>query len=490
MLQLIIPAMKNNASLVYNVCLIIGDFLAITLAFTVAYILRVSLNHSPVSSPVHAKTYILTFVSLLPIWILIFALLGLYNSHIYEKRFSEFGRLLIGTLIGILLVISYSYLFNTPIFPARLVVLYGFLLAFFFALLMRTAARGIRRELFGYGVGINNVLIVGDTKITQSLIDSLKDTQVTGYRIVGVIGGVKHSLKHDTAAIPLFDTFDRAIKKLGHKYQLHTIVQTELYSDVAKNNEILTYAQEHHVAYRFVPGNSELFVGNLDADLFNGIPVIVVHQTALVGWGRIVKRLTDLGLGSLLLLVASPFMLLIALIEKLSDPRSPVVFKVNRLTRFGETAKIYKFRTHKPAYNGLSPEQAFAKMGRLDLLKEYRRRGDQLPQDPRVSRLGRFLRLYSLDELPQLINVVKGDISLVGPRALDPFELEQYAKKNLILSVKTGLTGLAQISGRNDIPFEERRRLDLYYVQNWSFWNDLVILVKTISVVLFHRGAR
>lgn len=129
-------------------------------------------------------------------------------------------------------------------------------------------------------------------------------------------------------------------------------------------------------------------------------------------------------------------------------------------------------------------------MGRPDLLKQYRENGDKLDRDPRVSRIGRFIRKYSLDELPQLFNVLKGDISLVGPRALDAFELEQYAKKNLILSVKSGITGLAVISGRSDIPFEERRRLDLYYVQNWSFWGDIVILARTFSVVLFHRGAR
>jgi lipopolysaccharide/colanic/teichoic acid biosynthesis glycosyltransferase len=105
-----------------------------------------------------------------------------------------------------------------------------------------------------------------------------------------------------------------------------------------------------------------------------------------------------------------------------------------------------------------------------------------------VARIGRFLRKTSLDELPQLINIVKGDISLVGPRALDPFEMEKYSKKNLILAVKTGLTGLAQVSGRRDISFEERRKLDLYYVQNWSFWLDVVILVKTIRVVLGGRG--
>src|SRR5579884_7352 len=161
--------MKNNASLIYNVCLIICDGLAITVAFTIAYILRVSLSHEPLSANVHAHTYIAILTSLLPFWILIFALLGLYNMRIYEKRFSELGRLLVGSFIGILFIISYSYLTNTAIFPGRLVTIYGFLLAFFFALFFRSLARGIRRELFGYGLGINNVLLVGDTLTTHRL---------------------------------------------------------------------------------------------------------------------------------------------------------------------------------------------------------------------------------------------------------------------------------------------------------------------------------
>jgi lipopolysaccharide/colanic/teichoic acid biosynthesis glycosyltransferase len=160
------------------------------------------------------------------------------------------------------------------------------------------------------------------------------------------------------------------------------------------------------------------------------------------------------------------------------------------LSRFGSKVKIYKFRTYYHAYNRMSPEEGFKKLGKPELAKEYRTNGDFLEHDPRISPIGRLLRKTSLDELPQLFNVVKGDISLVGPRPLEPFELEKYDKKSLILSVKTGLTGLAAISGRRDIPFEERRQLDLYYVQNWSFWGDIVILMKTASVVLFHKGAK
>ncbi len=247
--------MKNNASLVYNVCLVIGDYLTLMIAFTIAYVLRVSLNHTPISAPISSSTYFITIASLLPFWILIFSLMGLYGNRIHEKRFSEFGLLLVGSFVGILSIISYAYVSNTNVFPARLVTLYGFLLAFFFVLLFRTLARAIRRELFGYGLGINNVLIVGDTKVTQQLVDSLSHSAITGYRILGVVGGVKHPLKAEPYR--LFESFEEALEKL-HNTTIHTIVQTELYSNVEKNNAVLTYAQENHVAYRFVPGNSEL----------------------------------------------------------------------------------------------------------------------------------------------------------------------------------------------------------------------------------------
>jgi undecaprenyl-phosphate galactose phosphotransferase len=166
------------------------------------------------------------------------------------------------------------------------------------------------------------------------------------------------------------------------------------------------------------------------------------------------------------------------------------IYKTKRLSRFNKKVRIYKFRTMKNKYNNMMPEQAFAKMGRPELIEEYRRNGDQLDHDPRISKLGRFLRATSLDELPQIWNVVRGDISLVGPRALVPGELAKYPNKNLILSTKSGLTGLAQVSGRRDISFEERRLLDIYYVQNWSLLLDVQILFRTIATVLFRRGAR
>ena len=477
--------MKNNFTLIYNFMLVVGDAIALTIAFTAAYILRVSVDHQPISANVHSHTYITILVSLLPFWIAIFGFLNLYSSKVYDKRFSEFGRLLVGSFIGILFVISYSYFTNTVIFPARLVTVYGFGLAAVFVLLSRTTLRGVRRWLFNYGVGINNVLLVGDTATTHQLISSMLPTSVTGFKVIGVVGGSKHPLAA-SISIKQYTSFAQAVTYLK---QIHTIVQTESYANNDSNDEILTYAQENHIAYRSVPGNGELYVGNIEVDLFHGVPVIAVHQTALIGWGRVVKRLMDIILGGTILVISSPVMLTIAFAEMMSGSGS-IFFRQVRLTRFDQKFKVFKFRSQYKKYDGTTPEEAFAMMGKPELGKIYRDNGDCLDKDPRITPLGRFIRKYSLDELPQLINVVKGDISLIGPRALVPKELEIYSKRHTILSVKSGLTGLAQVSGRRNINFEERRRLDLYYVQNWSFWGDVVILVKTSWIVLFHKGAK
>ncbi|MCA9348051.1 exopolysaccharide biosynthesis polyprenyl glycosylphosphotransferase [Candidatus Saccharibacteria bacterium] len=476
--------MKNNASLRYGILLVIGDFLTLVAAFSLAYILRVKLDERPLIEIISARDYLTACLYILPLWIITFGFVGLYSKSVYENRFSEFARLLVGCFLGILVAIGYEYVSNKEIFPARLVPVYSLGLSFVILLLFRTVARGIRRSLFSFGIGVSNVLIVGSSDISSEFIHALNDTKSSGYRIVGIVG--KRSKKYDGYYVA--NGFSGAIKSLEN-IGINSIIQTELYPDPDKNSEILSYAQENHISYRFVPGNSELFSGNIDVDLFYSLPVIAVHQTALVGWGRVVKRLFDIIIGGMILLISLPLMLLISILIFLFD-NGPIFFRQERLSRFNSTVKIFKFRTMKTKYNGLLPEEAFAKMGKPELVKTYRQNGDQLDNDPRVSKIGNLLRSTSLDELPQLINVVCGDISLVGPRALVARDLDRYDKKSLILSVKSGMTGLAVISGRKDLPYEERRKLDLYYVQNWSFWNDIVILARTFAVVLLRRGAK
>lgn len=471
--------MKNSASLIYNFFLLVGDILALLIAFIGAYLIRAHLYSAPVAHTVHITTYIGVFLAVVPFWIVMFALIGLYSNDIYQKRFNELGLLLVGSFIGMLFVVFWNYLSLQPILPSKLVPIFGFILAFIFLVIFRNLIRFIRTELFAYNIGLNRVLIIGNTDIANELVDSLFNSKQSGYDVVAVVGGKQALGKH--RQVPLFHRFSEAL--VAVKEPVNTIVQTELYADEARNREILEYAQTHHIAYRFVPGNTELFVGNLDVELFRGsLPVIAVHQTALVGWGRIIKRIFDLIVSLVLIIITSPIMLIIVIAELCTggDP----IWRQTRLTRFNNEFGTLKFRTLKRAYHRMSPEDGFTKMGRPELIKTFRDNGNQLNDDPRITPLGRFLRKTSLDELPQLFNVVKGDISLVGPRALVPQDLSQYEKRHAILSVKSGITGLAQVSGRNNIPLDERRKLDMYYVQHWSFWLDLIILTKTVRVIL------
>jgi exopolysaccharide biosynthesis polyprenyl glycosylphosphotransferase len=474
--------MKNNASLIYSIILVIGDFLALIAAFAAAYLLRFRLLEDGKTATVGGENFIFAILSILPIWLLIHAFIGLYRQEIYDKRFVEIGRLIVGSFIGTMAVISYSFFADTTLLPGRLVPLYALGLGFVFLVIFRTLARVVRHTLYRFGSGVSNILIIGNTPVSESIAIGAGDTKHTGLRIVGLVGKQMHRFRS-------FGTFEEAMARLKDT-PVHGIIQTELYRDQIKNDEILRYAQTHHISYRFVPGNSDLFVGNIAVELFAGLPVIAVHQTALIGWGRVIKRLFDLIVTAIGMVIALPIMAIVGICILLTDPKGGVLFRQTRLTRFNREFTVYKFRTMKKRFSGMSPEKAFELMGKPNLVKKYRDNGDHLPNDPRISKIGRILRASSLDELPQLFNVLKGDISLVGPRALVPSELNAYEKKHSILSVKSGLTGLAQISGRKDISFEERRKLDVYYVQNWSFWFDLSILIRTVRTVLTGSGAK
>lgn len=471
--------MKNNASLAYAFLLIVGDFAALLGAFSLAYILRVKFDPRPLIEQIPAITYFFAVATVLPLWIVVHAFIGLYDPNIYERRFVEVGRLLVGAFLGILVVIGYDFVTEKGLFPARLVPVYGLGIGFGFLVLFRSFARLLRRSLYSYGIGISNVLIIGNTTASEQIAEAISNTKKTGLRVLALVAN--NSVKFKS-----YDAFDDAIFKL--RRPIHSIIQTELYRDQDKNTAILNYAQHNHVAYRFIPGNTDMFVGNITVELFAGLPMISVHQTALIGWGRIVKRLFDIVASLVLLVIFSPLFVIISVLSKLFN--GSVFFRQTRLTRFNNEFKVFKFRSQYKKYDGTTPEEAFIGMNKPELAKKYRENGDYIEKDPRVTPFGRFLRKTSLDELPQLFNVLKGDLSLVGPRALIPQELSVYEKRHTILSVKSGLTGLAQVSGRKDISFDERRKLDLYYVQNWTFWTDIVILLKTLRAVIGGSGAK
>jgi exopolysaccharide biosynthesis polyprenyl glycosylphosphotransferase len=471
----------------YSLILVLADIVTLFAAFSLAYVIRVQYDHRPLLTPVYALDYLQAFAVIVPIWILIFATLGLYNASTYNRRLIEWGKIALGAFIGILVVIGWEYVSEKHIFPARLVTVYAFAGSFLLLLLEREILRLIRGLMFRFGRGVSRVLVIGNSDATRDIAAALSHTEQSGYRIVAIAGPAK--IVPSGLAVQHFSNVESALKQV-QALRITTIIQTDLYDSDERNERILGAAQVNHISYSFIPGEPEFYTGKNTVDVFLGYPMITVSQTPLVGWGAIMKSIFDRIVALILIIVLSPVFLILIILQKILNP-GPVFFYNPRLSRFSQRISLIKFRSMRDRPTAhLNAAEEFRLMGREDLALEYER-DHKVENDPRVSPFGRFLRSTSLDELPQLFNVLKGDLSLVGPRPILPEEAKfSPAKTALLHSVKSGVTGLWQVSGRNNLSFEERIELETFYAQNWSFWLDIKILFKTVAVVFRRTGAK
>jgi exopolysaccharide biosynthesis polyprenyl glycosylphosphotransferase len=472
----------------YSLVLILIDTFVLLCAFTLAYIARVQYDPRPLLTNVHAYDYLRAFIFIIPFWILIFALLGLYQSSTYNRRLVEWSKIAVGSFIGILLVIGWQYVSDKNILPARLVVVYALLAAFGLIVIEREILRLTRSLMFRYGKGVNRVLLIGTSDATSDIARNLANTVKSGYEIVAIAGPKKIVPNElDVYHYSLVETALRDIKINN----INSIIQTDLYDSTERNQKILGAAQSHHISYSFIPGEAEFYSGKNTVDVFLGYPMISVYQTPLVGWGAMLKRVFDFVVSIILLVILSPVLLILIILQKLLNPGT-IFYVHKRLSRFSESINLLKFRSmrHLPGYDFKDAAEEFRAMGREDLAKEYEK-NRKVENDPRITGFGAFLRATSLDELPQIFNVLKGDLSLVGPRPILPQEAKlAHGRTALLHSVKSGVTGIWQVSGRSELSFDERIELELFYAQNWTFWLDIKILLKTIGVVLRKTGAK
>ena len=488
--------MRQRFQLLYNLALILSDALAILAAFTVAYILRVQIDPRPIVTPISANNYALIYAAVLPFWLGIMAVIGLYKRSFYHKFLKEFSGLVLTSAIGIMALITLDFALERPLFPARLVPVYAFGLSLGFLWLGRLILRFIKFMAARAGKGLTRVLIIGNGNIAPKLYQNLIGKKNNEYRLEGIWmpdlkPGQTREFKPDKKY--RITNFNHALQRISGRHA-DLIVQTEVLED--EKNYLLTSAVESaHARYKLIPSNSSLYGVKTTTDLFFGIPSLDVHITPLVGWNTVLKRIFDITLSLIILIIASPFLLILAVLIKISDFRGPVIYKHSRITRYGKTFYIYKFRsmywkycTGQKSGKKKTEIQIFTEMGREDLLAEWAET-QKVAKDPRITPIGRLIRKTGIDELAQLINVLQGKLSLIGPRAITRDELKRYkSSKDKFLSVKPGITGLWQVSGRNDLSYEDRVKLDVYYVQNWSLWLDIKILFKTIGTILKGTG--
>lgn len=474
--------MRKKSDQILRLCLIVGDAVALVASFAMAYCFRIYIDPRPYVFQAQLLDFTLTSIWVVPIMLIIIAVLGLYKKSIIlgRTRLPERGRLFVAAILSVAALIVYDFFMGKNLFPVRVMAVTAVGFSFLFLLIERVLVRLLIRTIFRNDYAVKRVIIIGNSRTTEHLADYIASTPESGYRLAGIVAGKKYIPKD------LKTRQYSSLKDALRKARADVIFQTD-----EKSTEYV-YKQTviRHLEYYFVPSESTLSSHFGELELIGNTPAVLVMTTPLAGGYAAFKRAFDFIFSLIAIIITAIPMMIVWLVLKLSDLKHSPIYVDERLTQFDRRFKCYKFRTMKSEYSGMTAEEAFLKMGKPELIVKYRKNGDFLKNDPRITKIGHFLRKTSIDELPQLFNILKGDISLIGPRALLPGELRDYGDRSLILTVKSGLTGFAQVSGRRDISFAERRALDIYYVKNWSLMLDLSIFFKTITVVLNGDGAK
>ena len=259
-----------------------------------------------------------------------------------------------------------------------------------------------------------------------------------------------------------------------------------------EQEKLFDYCQINNITYKYFP--TTLQTQAFTMKIWNGEPIIEFQHTPLDGWGRVIKRAYDIIAGTGLLILFGPVMLVVALLIKLEDPDGPIIFKNERIGENGKKFVVYKFRYMQWKYcvteDNPHMKEAMAFEKQLIIERNVRKGGIlyKIKDDPRKMRVGAWIERFSLDELPQFFNVLEGTMSLVGPRPHQEREVERYSEYHRrLLTMRPGVTGMAQVSGRSDLAFEDEYLLDVFYIENWSLWLDIVICLKTAGALLRRR---
>lgn len=463
--------------------LVIVDAAMVALAFRLAYIFRFELSLTffqldVTPSSVFYQSLVLFLVLL---WLIIFGIAGLYTQQNLLGGTEEYALVFRATTIGLLVVIVAGFL-EPELIIARGWLLAAWLFTFVFTSVGRFGLRRLVYSLRKQGYFLTPAVIVGANDEGRSLANQLLRAKMSGLQIIGFVdeklpsGALVHRNLHVLGAV---DDLDKIIAQHGVE---ELIMASSAISSREKMLDIFKrYGVSSSVNVRLSSGLYEIITTGLHVKEFAYVPLVGVNKVRLTGVDVFLKLFLDYILTIPGLIAIAPLLLVIALAVRLDSP-GPIIHRRRVMGVNGRQFDAFKFRTMH--VNGEEILNARPEL-KAELALNHK-----LKDDPRVTRIGKFLRKYSLDELPQLFNVVRRDMSLVGPRMISPAEMEKYSKKGInLLTVKPGITGMWQVSGRSDVSYEERVRMDMYYVRNWTIWLDAQLLMQTIPVVLKGRGA-
>ena len=455
------------------------DSLLINLSFVAAYVARYPLGIGGKVEPYNYSP--LGAYWQIQLWFWAFLLVLLQVEGLYRARrpglVDQVGVIVRSAIVTGGIIAALSFVLRPPS-QSRFVFLYMVVAAILSLGLARVAAGCAQMARYRRGLDVRTVLVVGESNLAKMVLQRIAGNPALGYRVAGFLG------EGDTPA-----DFGR-FRALGNLDQIGAVLRRQKIDQViialpasahARIMRILDECKDSGAEFAVVPDLLELSLARLDVDNLGGIPLLGVRENPLQGANLWLKRGVDLLLAALALLACSPCMLLTAIAVKLDSP-GPVLLAQTRVGKGGRPFQCYKFRSMVQDAEALLPALAVAnETGRITFKSRH---------DPRRTRVGRWLRRLSVDELPQLLNVLKGDMSLVGPRPPLPREYAEYEEwMKARLAAPPGITGLWQVSGRSDLIFDEMVLLDLYYIENWSPGLDLKILLQTIPAMLSGRGA-
>lgn len=428
------------------------------------------------------------FVGLLMIiWLSIFGYFGLYRQRymsFMKFRTYEFVDLVKATSFGTLLIIGATFLAGVDQVGAEAIIIFWVTITIG-TFLVRELLISILRQMRLHGRNLRHLLIVGTNKRAQEFADKISRSKELGYSLKGFVdeewSGPPLPAGQAESLVAGFDDIGEYLKSHVVDEVLITLPIATFY---AQSSCIVKICEEHGIVVHFVPGFDFLNKGSSCAklDTIEGNPIITLIPPPMSGWRLVAKRLIDITGSAVASVLLSPVLILVSLLIKLTSP-GPILFSQDRMGLNKRKFKMLKFRSMVQDAEKLQQS--------LEQLNEADGPVFKIKNDPRLTSIGAFIRRTSLDELPQLFNVLLGDMSLVGPRPLplrdyDRFDQDWHRRR---LSVRPGITCFWQLSGRNSIPFERWMELDMEYINNWSLWLDMKILVRTIGAVIHRTGA-
>jgi exopolysaccharide biosynthesis polyprenyl glycosylphosphotransferase len=469
----------KKSELLFSFLLVPLDYLMIVLAGVTAYYIRfadITTKIRPAMFDLNFSSYIQGVLIIGLIWLFVFAFSGLYNIREARKVVREFYRVASACSTGLMLVVILIFL-RREFFDSRFIVLVAWILSIIFITASRVMVRILQRYLYRHDIGVKKIILVGDSKTSDVLMQEFSSKSDSGIEVIKRVRKFNLEISNELSEFLKFKKVDE-------------VIQSDPSLSKAEILRLFDFADENHITFKYAADLLGTKVLKTEVMEMAGVPIVEVKKTTLDGWGRIAKRLFDIVISALIIILISPILIATAILIKI-DSRGPIFFSKkddnSPLCRVGQGGKPFhylKFRSMMPKSDNL----------RYTELADQNVRDDgpmvKIKNDPRVTRIGKIIRRWSIDELPELFLVLVGSMSLVGPRPHLPEEVAKYEHHHKkVLTIKPGMTGMAQISGRSDLSFEEEVKLDTYYIENWSLSLDLSLLIRTPWAVLRGRQA-